>query len=86
MNREDYLKYLIEIKYGTVKAFSEHIKLPYTTIRSILSRGVMNAKMGNIIKICDGLDINPLVSLNPKYKPIRVTETDKFTVQGVVLL
>ena len=27
-----------------------------------------------------------LVSLNPKYKPIRVTETDKFTVQGVVLL
>ena len=27
-----------------------------------------------------------LVSLNPKYKPIRVTPTDKFMVQGVVLL
>lgn len=27
-----------------------------------------------------------LVPLNPKYKPIRVTETDKFTVQGVVIL
>lgn len=27
-----------------------------------------------------------LVSLNPKYKPIRVTETDKFMVQGVVIL
>lgn len=27
-----------------------------------------------------------LVSLNPKYKPIRVTPTDKFTVQGVVIL
>lgn len=27
-----------------------------------------------------------LVSLNPKYKPIRVTETDKFMVQGVVIV
>lgn len=27
-----------------------------------------------------------LVPLNPKYKPIRVTETDKFMVQGVVIL
>ena len=59
MNREEYLKNLIEIKYGNVKAFSEHIKLPYTTIRSILDRGIMNAKMENIIKICDGLGIYP---------------------------
>lgn len=66
MNREEYLKNLIEIKYGNVKAFSEHIKLPYTTIRSILDRGIMNAKMGNIIKICDGLGIYPedLVHIN----------------------
>lgn len=59
MNREEYLKNLIEIKYGNVKAFSEHIKLPYTTIRSILDRGIMNSKMENIIKICDGLGIYP---------------------------
>lgn len=66
MNREEYLKNLIEIKYGNVKAFSEHIKLPYTTIRSILDRGIMNAKMENIIKICDGLGIYPedLVHIN----------------------
>lgn len=57
MNREKYLKNLIEAKYGNVRAFSEHIKLPYTTVRSILSRGLINAKMGNIIKICDGLSI-----------------------------
>lgn len=53
MNREKYLKNLIEAKYGNVRAFSEHIKLPW----SILSRGLINAKMGNIIKICDGLSI-----------------------------
>lgn len=57
MNREKYLKNLIEAKYGNVRAFSEHIKLPYTTVRSILSRGLMNAKMRNIIKICNGLGI-----------------------------
>lgn len=57
MNREKYLKNLIEAKYGNVRAFSKHIKLPYTTVRSILSRGLMNAKMRNIIKICNGLGI-----------------------------
>lgn len=57
MNREKYLKNLIEAKYGNVRAFSEHIKLPYTTVRSILSRGLMNTKMRNIIKICNGLGI-----------------------------
>ena len=59
MNREEYLKNLIEIEYGNVRAFSEKTDLPYTTVRSILSRGIMNAKMGNIIKICDGLGIYP---------------------------
>ncbi|KRM09185.1 cI-like repressor, phage associated protein [Paucilactobacillus suebicus DSM 5007 = KCTC 3549] len=49
----------MEIKSGNVKSFSESIDLAYTTVRSILSRGVLNAKMENIIKICNGLGINP---------------------------
>ncbi|MDT1950096.1 XRE family transcriptional regulator [Carnobacterium divergens] len=59
MNKESYLKELMEIKSGTVKAFSEQIGIPYTTVRSILERGIMNAKMDNIIKICNGLNITP---------------------------
>lgn len=59
MSREEYLKNLMEIKSGNVKSFSESIDLAYTTVRSILSRGVLNAKMENIIKICNGLGINP---------------------------
>lgn len=59
MNREMYLKELIEAKYGTVRNFSEQIKVPYTTVRSILERGVLNAKMENIINICKGLGITP---------------------------
>ncbi|MGO3521711.1 MAG: helix-turn-helix domain-containing protein [Leuconostoc mesenteroides] len=59
MNREMYLKELMEAKYGTVRNFSEQIKVPYTTVRSILERGVLNAKMENIINICKGLGITP---------------------------
>jgi len=59
LNKEEYLKNLMEIKSGSVKAFSEYIDLAYTTVRSILSRGIMNAKMENVIKICSGLGIRP---------------------------
>ncbi|CAK1243620.1 Phage repressor protein C [Fructobacillus cardui] len=59
MNREIYLKELIETKYGSVRRFAETISVPYTTIRSILERGVLNAKMDNIIHICKGLGITP---------------------------
>lgn len=59
MNRESYLKDLIESQYTSVRNFSEQINVPYTTIRSILERGVLNAKMENIINICKGLHITP---------------------------
>ncbi|WLC58801.1 LexA family transcriptional regulator [Leuconostoc carnosum] len=59
MNRESYLKDLIEVKYGTVRYFAEQINVPYTTLRSILERGVSNAKMANVISICKGLGITP---------------------------
>lgn len=59
MNKEEYLKDLIEIKYGNVNSFSEHAGLKYTTVRSILERGVLNAKVENVIKICDALGIKP---------------------------
>lgn len=57
MNREEKLKELIIKKFGTVKEFSRAIHLPYTTIRSILERGVFNAKLENVILICKGLGI-----------------------------
>ncbi|MCE5003357.1 transcriptional regulator [Staphylococcus pseudoxylosus] len=59
MTKEKDLKRLMEIKSGSVKAFSEEVGLAYTTVRSILERGVFNAKVENVIKICKGLDIKP---------------------------
>lgn len=57
MNIEDNLKEIIEVKFGNIKTFAEKIDLPYTTVRSILQRGVMNAKVENVIKIADGLNM-----------------------------
>ncbi|MCD8830260.1 XRE family transcriptional regulator [Staphylococcus gallinarum] len=59
MTKEKDLKRLMEIKSGSVKAFSEEVGLAYTTVRSILERGIFNAKVENVIKICKGLDIKP---------------------------
>lgn len=59
MTKEKDLKYLMEKKSGSVKAFSTEIGLAYTTVRSILERGIFNAKVENVIKICNGLNIRP---------------------------
>lgn len=53
------LKRLIETKYNSVHAFSLENGIPYTTMRSILDRGIMNAKAETVFKICDILGIDP---------------------------
>ena len=59
MTKEKDLKRLMELKSGSIKAFSKEIGLAYTTVRSILERGVFNAMVENVIKICKGLNIKP---------------------------
>lgn len=59
MTREEYLKFLIESKYKSVRAFSIQADIPYTTVRTILENGVGNARVDNIIKICSFLGISP---------------------------
>ena len=55
---EDKLKNLIIDKYGSVRQFSFKINIPYTTVDSILKRGIDNSNVGNVIKICKALDIS----------------------------
>lgn len=53
------LRRIIETKYNSVRAFSLENGIPYTTMRSILERGIMNAKAETVFKICDILGIDP---------------------------
>ncbi|WP_347299040.1 S24 family peptidase [Dolosigranulum savutiense] len=59
MSLENHLKEMIIQKAGNLKEFSRVANIPYTTVRSILERGVMNAKTQNILDMCDALGITP---------------------------
>lgn len=85
MNLEEYLKELILLKSASVKAFSEEIDIPYTTMHTILKRGVMNANVNNVIKICDGLDITPehLISFNNQVELKKIDEVQTNTMLGL---
>ena len=58
MSIEDKLKEYILTKYKSVREFASVAEIPYTTMDGILKRGVGNAGVGNIIKICETLGIS----------------------------
>lgn len=59
MTLEDKIKELIEAKSGSVRAFSIESDVPYTTLRSILERGIMKANVDNVFKIAKHLNMKP---------------------------
>jgi len=61
---ENKIKELIIEKYGSVKRFADKIQVPYTTIDTILKRGLLNSNVLNVIKICNelGLDIDEIAN------------------------
>lgn len=55
---EEKLKELILEKYGSIRQFAIKIDIPYTTVDTILKRGINNSNIGNVIKICKSLNIS----------------------------
>ena len=58
MTVEERLKDLIIKEYGTMKEFTDLIGIPNSTFANILRRGVKNANVVTIIKICQALNIS----------------------------
>lgn len=58
MNTEQQLKDLVINKYGSIRNFALQIEMPYSTVDSIFKRGILNASVTNIIRICDVLEIS----------------------------
>lgn len=56
---ETELKRLMVLKSGSVRAFAIDNEIPYTTLRSMLNRGVMSTNVSNVIAICKALNIKP---------------------------
>ena len=57
-NVENELKELILDRYGNLSEFCKKIDLPWTTLDSILKRGVDKANIKNILKITAELNID----------------------------
>lgn len=58
MNTEQQLKELVIAKFGSIRNFALQIEMPYSTVDSIFKRGILNASVTNIIRICDVLEIS----------------------------
>lgn len=57
MEEADIVKKLIKEKGLSQRKFAEKIDMPYSTLNSILQRGINNTGVSNAIKICKGLGI-----------------------------
>ena len=58
MTVEKKLQDYILNRYNSIREFTQAIEMPYSTFATILARGVDNANVLNIIKICQGLGIS----------------------------
>lgn len=55
--------------------------IPYTTMRSILDRGVMNAKAETVFKICDILGVDPKSFDNDESERSNQVDLKEITLQ-----
>lgn len=85
MSKEEYVKSMISQSGLTVKAFAESVGLPYTTLLSMLSRGLEGASLSNVQKLCTGLSItvNDLLAVEEHgdiSKPFVFSEQEKMLI------
>ena len=73
---EEQLKMLILERYGNIVAFSKAVDIPNTTITSILKRGVLNASIDSVIRICKELGISADELANNRITPAPDAQTD----------
>nr|DAY78299.1 MAG TPA: repressor protein [Caudoviricetes sp.] len=81
-NIEDELRNIIIEKFGSVKEFSNIVKIPYTTIDSILKRGVEKSNVKNLNKITGKLGIDMPALLKGRIELVKFRDTiDELTLQ-----
>lgn len=76
---ENKIKEIIISKYGSLSYFCKKIDVPYSTIDSILKRGIGKANVLNVIKICNELGISVDALKDGIIQPV---ETDYMTPEN----
>lgn len=80
MTVEEQLKLIIEEKYKNVRNFSMSVGIPYSTMRSVLERGLNKANISTVLTICDALGIEAESIATGKIEFIKPKITDDFLV------
>lgn len=76
MTIEEQLNELILSRYKSLREFTQVIDMPYSTMNSILQRGIGNSSVTNIIKICKALHISADELSNGRITPVSSLDTD----------
>lgn len=88
MRIEDRLKRHILNRYTSIREFTIDIGMPYGTLDSILKRGIGNASITNVVKICKALGISAdeLAEgrITPAIKPVSERPEETIEISDVV--
>lgn len=84
MTVEERLKEMILKKYGTMKDFTDSIGVPNSTFANIMRRGVNNANVLTIIKICQALDISTDALAEGKIIPNKPQPVEQTKIEEII--
>ncbi len=84
MTTEDRLRNYILSKYRSLREFSQKIDMPYSTINTIMKRGIDNSSVNNIIRICQALNISTDDLVNGKIVPNTEDHSDTIRIEDIL--
>lgn len=59
MNREEKLRNMILDHYTSLRQFAKEADIPYSSLMTLLSRGIGGASFDTVIQICKKLGVDP---------------------------
>lgn len=59
MNREQILRNLILDRYPSLRQFALEADIPYSSLMTLLSRGISGASFDTVMHLCRALGIDP---------------------------
>lgn len=70
MTTEEKLRQYILTKYKSLREFSQEIEMPYSTLNTIMNKGIEKSSVNKIIKICHALNISTDDLVQGKIVPV----------------
>lgn len=59
MSREQRLRNLILDRYISLRSFAKEADIPYSSLMTLLSRGIGGASFDTVLRICNVLGVDP---------------------------